>query len=94
MTLTIDIDPELEARLKAAAQRENTDAAAFACRVLAEHIPPLEPGAATLALFEQWDMEDETDDPEEIARRNHEWEEFKENISATRETAGARRIYP
>jgi hypothetical protein len=39
---------------------------------------------ATLALFAQWEEEDATDDPEEIARRQREGDEFIANLQANR----------
>lgn len=36
------------------------------------------------ALFAQWDAEDATDDPDEIARRNPEWETTKAALEANR----------
>ncbi len=49
--------------------------------VLAVEPPREDP---TLALFARWAAEDATDDPEEIARRNREWEETKTNLQANR----------
>lgn len=39
-----------------------------------------------LALFAEWDAEDETIEPEELARRNREWEETAANLAANRLT--------
>jgi hypothetical protein len=94
MTLILDFTPEDEARLAAAARERGMDPAEFARELLREHMPPLAPGEATRALFAVWDAEDATDDPEEIAARNREWEEFKADVNATRAAAGARLIYP
>jgi hypothetical protein len=63
-------------------------------QLLVAQLPPERPGDRTLALFAQWEAEDATDDPEEIARRNREWEEFKSNINATRAETGARILFP
>jgi hypothetical protein len=84
MTLTIQLAPEEEARLRAAAQSQGVDPGECARRLLAEHLPPLQPGAATLALFARWEAEDATDDPQEIAARTREWEELKANLEAGR----------
>jgi len=94
MTLTIELTPEEEARLRAAAARDGVSMADCARRVLADHLPPEAPRDRTLELSAQWEAEDATDDPEEIARRNQEWEEFRDNINATRAAAGARILYP
>jgi len=95
MTLTLQLTPETEARLRAAAQRDGLDPAVYAERMLVEYLPALEPGvgaaehsptpgpgATTLALFARWEAEDGTDDPEEIAARTREWEELKANLEA------------
>lgn len=37
---------------------------------------------AAIDMLEEWDEEDKTDDPEEIARRRAEWEEFKKGMNA------------
>jgi hypothetical protein len=94
LTLTIELTPEEEARLRAAAQERGVDPAECARQVLRDHLPPLAPGEATKALFAAWAAEDATDDPEEIAAAEREWEEFKANINATRAAAGSRLIYP
>ncbi len=45
---------------------------------------PQRPGEATLTLFEEWEREDSTNDPHEIARRQAEFEDFKREMNATR----------
>jgi len=35
-------------------------------------------------MFASWDVEDATDDPQEIARRQQEWEELKQALNANR----------
>ena len=41
----------------------------------------------------QWEKEDAEMTPEEIAEENRTWEEFKANINAERDRAGARRVF-
>lgn len=94
MTLKIELSAEEDARLRAAAAREGVTADECARQLLVAHLPPEQPGDRTLALFAQWEAEDATDDPEEIARRNREWEEFRTSTNATRAEAGARIRYP
>jgi hypothetical protein len=94
MTITIDLTPEEGARLNAAARKNGVSVSECARQVLTAHLPPAEPKDRTLELFAQWEAEDATDDPEEIARRNREWEEFKASMNATRAAAGARLLYP
>ena len=42
------------------------------------------PSNSLARLFAQWQAEDATDDPEEIARRERDWEELKANLDANR----------
>jgi len=52
--------------------------------------PAGKPANAMLALFVEWDAEDATEDPDEIARRNREWEETEANLAANRFTLEGR----
>lgn len=54
---------------------------------------PVQEPDPTLALFAQWDKEDAAMTPEEIAEENRTWEEFKANLNAERDRAGARRVF-
>jgi hypothetical protein len=99
MGLTIELTPAEEARLRSAAEKAGLEPAEFARRVLAEHLPPLDSEGSvtkdpTIALFEQWEAEDATDDPEEIARREQEWEELKAQMNATRAELGMQPLFP
>jgi hypothetical protein len=46
------------------------------------------PDDPTLALFAQWEAEDGTDDPDEIADRVRDWEELKAGLNANRAAGG------
>lgn len=46
-----------------------------------------------LALFAQWELEDATMSPEQIAEEARQWKEFKANLNAERDRAGARRVF-
>lgn len=94
MELMIKLTPDEEARLRIAAEKEGVDPAECVRRLLAEHLPSLRPGEATRALFAAWNEEDATDDPEEIARRNQEWEELKAGLNANRAATGERLLFP
>jgi hypothetical protein len=48
------------------------------------NLPAAERAKALRSLFASWDAEDETDDPEEIARRQEEWEQLKQALNANR----------
>lgn len=97
MTLTLDLPPEVEAALAEDARRKGTTPEELALDNLrrsyviptyetptAAPTPAGRPVSAMVALFAQWEAEDATDDPEEIARRNREWEETKANLEANR----------
>lgn len=94
MSITIELTPEEAERLEAAARENGVSTEECARQVLVAHLPQARPGDRTLELFAQWEAEDATDDPEEIARRNREWEEFREGMNETRAAAGARLLYP
>jgi hypothetical protein len=96
MTLTLELTPEEERRV-ATATAKGIDVSALLKGVLASL--PAEPEAPavqdkTLELFAQWEAEDATDDPEELARRQAEWEEFKANMNANRALEGRPPVYP
>jgi hypothetical protein len=94
MELTIDLSPDEEVRLRVAAEKEGLEPEECARRLLTSQLPSLKPGEATRALFAAWAAEDATDDPEEIARRNQEWEELKAQMNATRAELGAEPLFP
>ncbi len=92
MTLTLDLPPEVEDALAEDAQRQGTTPEQIIAdnlrqKYVNDAVSPTEIGKPVnpmLALFAQWDAEDATDDPEEIARRIQEWEETKANLQANR----------
>jgi hypothetical protein len=98
MTLSIELEPDEEARLAAAARREGLEPAELVRKLMIEHLPPVTPTEEdedpTLALFAQWDREDAQMTPAEVEAARREFEEFKQNIDAERRRAGARIIYP
>src|SRR5262249_10253778 len=57
-------------------------------------MPERTPNAATLALLDAWDAEDATDDPDELARREAEWEELQANLNTNRTATGERPLFP
>lgn len=48
---------------------------------------------AAVALMQAWRQEDETDDPEELAERDRELEEFKANMNRWRAEEGRLPVY-
>jgi hypothetical protein len=87
MSLTIELSPDEQARLDAAAEQEGLAPAEFARKVLTDHLPPLavalQPEDPRLALFHQWEQEGTTRTPEEAARENDLWEQFQANVNET-----------
>lgn len=54
----------------------------------------LEQAAATKVLFDQWSLEDATDDPEELKRRDQEALELQLALNANRRETGERVPFP
>lgn len=83
--MTITLSPELEARLKAEAARRGMDPSQFAAGLIERAITPASTdNQATLDLFAKWEAKEATDDPEELARRQQEAEEFMQNLNRNR----------
>ena len=94
--LTITLPEEIETKLKAQASRCGIDAAELAKSLIENELHRIATDP-TIALLEQWDREDATDDPEELARREKEGEEFMQNLNRNRmemEGPNARKIWP
>ena len=95
--LTITLPEETEARLKKiASKRGELGPAEYALLFIENELTRIETDP-TLALFEQWEREQATDDPDEIARREKEWEEFKEEMNRSRlemEGPNSRKPFP
>lgn len=107
MTLSIELNPAAERALREEAQRRGIPPSDLARQILERNLPaaaaagtgpaPGSPAAqpgSLAALFARWEEEDRTDDPEEIARREKEWEEFARAMNESRRAAGARLLYP
>lgn len=95
-SLTLQLSPDEQARLNAAAEQEGMAPAELARKVLADHLPPLaaelQPEDPTLALFRQWEQEGTARTPEEAARENELWERFQSNVNETRRALGMRTL--
>lgn len=93
--MTITLSPEIESRVKAEASKTGVDANEFVAQLIEEALP--RPNQATLDLLAEWDREQATDDPEEIARRQQEGEQFMRNLARNRfdmEGPNARNLRP
>lgn len=101
-TVTLDLKPEVEAEVTRRAEAQGVALSEQIDRLVAEAIrrqpPPLsaeaqmERNRKAQAVLRQWRKEDKTDDPEEIARRQAEWEEFRKGMNENH--SSGRIIYP
>ena len=83
MTLTIELDADIEAALKArqnGRSREEMVIEAVRMAYVKPHSDSEQDDDPTLALFARWATEDATDDPEEIARREQGNEELLRSL--------------
>ncbi len=102
MTVTLDLRPEAEAEVTRRAKAAGADLQEQINRIIAEAVkrqPPtlsddalMERNRKAQAVLRQWREEDKTDDSEEIARRQTEWEEFKKAMNEHH--SSDRIIYP
>jgi hypothetical protein len=96
MTLTIELTEKQEQQLQAAARLEGVDPAELAKKLVIERLPALSANGQdqdpTLALFAQWEQEDENMTPEEIEQERRLWEAFQSDINATRQAQGMRTL--
>ncbi|MBI2298453.1 MAG: hypothetical protein HYU66_05790 [Armatimonadetes bacterium] len=95
MSIHVELTPQEEARLRAAAERQGIAAEECARRLITEHLSGelTEEARLTRELFARWEAEDATDDPEELAARERELAEFMANMNANRLAVGARILY-
>jgi len=91
MTVTLELEPELDSHLRAVAHAEGVSVEQYLRRLIAGAVRsgPAEPA---LALLQEWEEEDATEDPDEIARRKRDWEAFREALS--RSHSSSRVIFP
>ena len=102
MTITLNLKPEVESIFTRKATAEGKPLPEYIEGLLEENAKQesitvysqeqLAKNQAAIAMLDRWDKEDETDDPEEIARRQADWEEFKEGMNENH--TSNRVIYP
>ena len=95
--LTIKLPPEVEKRLQGEASRQGLAIEDYAKKLIVEHLPAEKSGQSLAELFAEWEAEDATDDPVEIARQQQEVEEFKQAMNRNRlemEGEGSRKLFP
>jgi len=104
MTVTLELRPEEVTALRSRATAEGVDVETVLHRLVAKIAPPPAPEAqgkreltekqkGAIALMQAWRQEDETDDPEELAERDRELEEFKANMNRWRAEEGRLPVY-
>ena len=92
MSLLIELDPEVEARLQQAAAQQGLNTNEYARRLIETHLPDAE-GIALANLMQSWIDEDATSDPEELEAREIEWQELKANLNANRAAVGEEPLF-
>ena len=102
MTITLNLRPEVEAEIMQKASAEGKPLPEYIKSLLEETVEPvaslsssqtqIEKNQAALAVLRQWREQDKTDDPEEIARRQANLDEFKVAINESH--TSNRIIYP
>ena len=95
--LTIVLPPETENRLEGEASRHGVAPADYARKLIEDGLAKRNVDQVSIDLLDKWERENATDDPEEIARRQIEFEEFKGGMNRNRlemEGPNSRKIYP
>ena len=95
MSVALDLTPAEELRLREAARRRGVMPEALAHELVVDRLPLQSTGAddPLVALLDQWDAEDASMTPEEMAAEREQWEALKANLNAERERAGSRRLF-
>ena len=91
----VPLTPRILDRLRHEATLRGIDPAEYASQIIEQSLSaPQNQNSrpSTLEMLDQWDREDETDDPAEIARRQQDFDEFREAINASH--SSHRKIYP
>lgn len=99
MTITLELSLEEETALSRRAQAQGTNLET----VLHDLVAQIDPQSPTpeltdqqnrlAALLQTWAEEDKADDPDELDRRDHEMEEFKDNMNRWRAEEGKLPVY-
>ena len=95
--MTIKLPPEIDKRLHDEASRQGMKVDDYAATLIERGLTATKPNQATLDLLAKREREEATDDPEEIARRQKEGEEFMQSLARSRvemEGPNARKLWP
>ena len=82
MTIRLNLSPEVELRMQTQAAAHGMPLEAYVQSVVEKLAGSPEADDSTLTLIAQWEAEDATDDPKEIAARIHDWEEIEAGLQA------------
>lgn len=96
MTLKIELTPEEDLRLHTLAQARGVDEVTALHSLIAE-LPaavPDEEAQAVARLMHEWIAEDATEDPEELEKREQQWQEFRTGMNESRVSEGRPPVYP
>lgn len=101
MAITLNLKPEVESVFTRKATAEGKPLPEYLEGLLEETVKQkpfiysqeqLARNQTAIAMLERWDQEDETDDAEEITRRQADWEKFKKGMNENH--TSNRIIYP
>ena len=90
MSITIELSPEEEARLRLEAERTGTDLATWARQRVLEK----KKNSGLLELLKQFEEEDALLSPEEREANTRDWEELKQGLNANRAEEGRPPVFP
>lgn len=97
MEITIKLTPQQQSRLLMEASECNVSLMYHIKRKLgltnSNLTPRQEMAEDVKQMFDAWRMEDATDDEEELARRDAEFETFKANMNANRADEGREPVF-
>jgi len=84
MDLTITLPDDLAGELRREAERRGVEPSDYAAQLIQQHLPAADLAKPLHALFSQWAAEDATNDPQELATRQQDWEQLKQGLNANR----------
>ena len=102
MTVTLELRPEELTALHRRAEAKGVDIETVLHELIAQIVPApeaqekrelTEKQKELAALLQSWRDEDQTEDPEELAERDRELEEFKANMNRWRAEEGKLPVY-
>ena len=83
--VSISLPSEVEQKLQREAARRGLRMEDLAARLITENLPSQETAGSLTDLFAQWESEDRTSDPAEIARRQAEAAELMQALNRNRQ---------